>query len=58
MPPALLLNNKIPRTKITAINYEIDNRIHQKLEAHAKIMKDKMKKYFDNGYNTNIVKCI
>ena len=52
MPTALLLNNKIPRTKITAINYKIDNRIHQKLEAHEKIMKDKMKKYFDNGYHT------
>ena len=43
VPPALLLNNKIPRTKIPIINYEIDNRVHQKLESHDRIVKDKMK---------------
>ena len=52
LPPALLLNNKIPRTKIPTINHEIDNKIHQKLEVRDKIMKDKMKKYFNNRYDT------
>ena len=52
MPPALLLNNKIPKTKIPAVNHEIDAGVHQKLEAHDKIMKDKMKKYFGNRYQT------
>ena len=52
VPPALLLNKKIPRTKIPTINYEIGNKVHQKLEAHDKIMNDKMKKYFDNRYHT------
>ena len=42
-PPPLLLNNKIPRTKIPTMNHEIDTKVHQKLEAHDKIMKDKMK---------------
>ena len=37
VPPALLLNNKIPRTKIPTTD---------------KIIKDKMKKYFDNRYHT------
>ena len=41
VPPALLLNNKIPRTKILAINHEIDKGVHQKLEAHDKVMNDK-----------------
>ena len=45
VPPALLLNNKIPRTQIPTINHEIDNKVHQKLKAHDKIMKDKMKNY-------------
>ena len=53
VPPALLLNNKIPRTNIPTANHEIDKPAHQKLEAHDKIMKDKMKKYSDNGYRTN-----
>ena len=48
VPPALLLNKKIPKGRILTINYEIDNKVHQKLEVHDKIMKDKMKKYFDN----------
>ena len=48
VPPALLLNNKVPRTKIPAVSHEIDKGVHQRLEAHDKIMKDKMKKYFDN----------
>ena len=52
LPPPLLLNNKIPRTKISTINHEIDNKIHQKYEAHYKIKKDKMKKYFNNRYQT------
>ena len=52
VPPALLLNNKIPKTKIPAVNHEIDAGVHQKLEAHDKIMKDKMKKYFGNRYQT------
>ena len=52
VPPALLLNNKIPRIKIPTINREIDNRVHQKLEAHERIIKDKMKKYFDSRYHT------
>ena len=51
VPPALLLNNKIPRTKIPTINHKIDNRVHQKLEAHDKIIRDEMKKYFDNRYH-------
>ena len=46
--PALLLNNKLARTRIPTINHEIGNKVHQKLEAHDKIIKDKMKKYFDN----------
>ena len=50
VPPALLLN-KIPKTKIPAITQEIDNKVHQKLEAHDKIMKHKIKKYFDNLYH-------
>ena len=49
-PPALFLNNKIPRTKIPTVNHEIDNRVHQKLEAHDRIIKDKMKKYFHSRY--------
>ena len=52
VPPALLLNDKIPRTKIPTVSREIDNGVHRKLEAHDKIMKDKMKKYFDNRYQT------
>ena len=52
VPPALLLNNKIPRTKIPPVNHEIDKGVHQKLEAEDKIMKDEMKKYFDNRYRT------
>ena len=52
VPPALLLNDKIPRTKIPTVSHEIDNGVHRKLEAHDKIMKDKMKKYFDNRYRT------
>ena len=40
------MNNKIP--KIPTINHEIDNKVHQKLEAHDKNMKDQIKKYFDN----------
>ena len=52
VPPTLLLNNKIPRTKIPTINHKIDNRVHQKLEAHDRIIKDKMKKYFDSRYHT------
>ena len=52
VPPALLLNNKIPRTKIPTVNHEIDKRVHQKLEAHGEIMKNKMKKCFDNQYRT------
>ena len=50
--PALLLNNKIARTRIPTINHEIGNKVHQELEAHDKIIKDKMKKYFDNWYHT------
>ena len=46
--PSLLLNNEIPRTKIQTINHKIYNKVHQKLEAHGKITKDKMKKYSDN----------
>ena len=41
VPPALLLNNKIPRTKILTINHKIGKGVHQKLEAHDKIMNDK-----------------
>ena len=52
VPPAMLLNNKIPRTKIPRISHEIDNEVYQKLEAHGKIMKGKMNKYFDNRYRT------
>ena len=52
VPLAFLLNNKLPRTKIPTINHEIGNRVHQKLEAHDKIKKDKMKKYLDNQYHT------
>ena len=52
VPPAMLLNNKIARTKIPRINHEIDNGVYQKLEAHGKIMKGKMNKYFDNQYRT------
>ena len=52
VPPALLLNKKIPRTKILTANHEIGMEVHQKLEAHDKIMKDKMKKYFENQYRT------
>ena len=52
VPPALLLNNKISRTKTPTVNHEIDKGVHQKLEAHNKIMKDKMKKYFNNRYQT------
>ena len=52
VPSALLLNNKIPRTKIPKVNHEIDKGVHKKLEAHDKIMKDKIKKYFDNRYRT------
>ena len=48
VPPALLLNKKIPRTKIPTANHEIGMEVHQKVEAHDKIMKDKMKKYFEN----------
>ena len=51
---ALLLNNKIPRTKIPTINPQIDNKVHQKLEAHDKIMKDKLKKYFNNRYHKKL----
>ena len=54
LPPALLLNNKIPRTKIPTINPQIDNKVHQ-LEAHDKIMKDKLKKYFNNRYHKKII---
>ena len=50
VPPALLLNNKIPRTKIPAVSHKTDKGVHQKLKAHDKIMKDKLKKYFDNQY--------
>ena len=50
--PPLVLNNKTPRIKNPTINHEVDNRVHQKLEAHDRIMKDKIKKYFDNWYNT------
>ena len=46
--PSLLLNNEIPRTKTQTIYHEIYNKVHQKLEAHGKITKDKMKKYSDN----------
>ena len=49
---SFVVNNKIPRTKISTINHEIDNRVHQKLEAHDRIIKDKMKKYFDSRYRT------
>ena len=52
VPPVLLSNNKIPRTKIPTVNHEIDMGVHKKLEAHDKIMKEKMKKYFDNRYRT------
>ena len=53
VPPALLLNNKIPKiTKIPTTDRVIDNRVHQKLEAHDKIIRDEMKKYFDNRYHT------
>ena len=52
VPTALSLNSKIPRTKIPTINHEIDNKVHQKLKADDKIMKDKMKKYFYNRYHT------
>ena len=52
VPPAFLVNNKIPRIKIPTINHEIDNRVHQKLEAHDRIIKDKMRKYFDSRYHT------
>ena len=52
VPPALLLNSKIPRTKIPTINHEIDNKVHQKLDTHDKIMKYKMRKYFGNRYHT------
>ena len=52
VPPALLLNSKIRRTKIPAINHGIDNRVHQKLEAHDRIIRDKMKKYFNSRYHT------
>ena len=52
VPPALLLNNKIPRTKIPTVNHKTDKGVYKKLEAHDKIMKDKMKKYFDNRYQT------
>ena len=52
VPPALLLNSKIPRTKIPTVNHEIDKGFLKKLESHDKIMKDKMKKYFDNRYPT------
>ena len=48
VPPVLLLNNEIPRIKIPRINHKIDNKVHQKLEAHDKILKDKIKRYFDN----------
>ena len=34
------------------INHQIGNKVYQKLEAHDKIIKDKMKKYFDNRYHT------
>ena len=50
VPPALLLNNKIPRTKIPAVNHKIDKGVRQKLQAHDKIMQDKLKKHFDNQY--------
>ena len=33
VPPALLLNNKIPRTKIPIVNHEIDKGVYQKLES-------------------------
>ena len=57
VPPALLLNNKllnnkIPSTKIPTINHEIGKGVHQRLEAHDKIIKAKMKEYFDNAYCT------
>ena len=42
----------MPRTKIPTINHEIDIKVHHKLEAHDKIMKDKTEKYFDNRYHT------
>ena len=58
VPPALLLNNKIPRTSMPTINHEIDNRVHQKLEAHDRIIMDEMKKYFDIDITQKIVKCI
>ena len=47
VPPALLLNSKLPRTKIPTVNHEIG-----KGGVHYKIMKDKMEKYFDNRYQT------
>ena len=50
VPPALLLNNKIPRTKVPTVNHEINKGVHQKLEAHDKIMKDKIKKDSDNQF--------
>ena len=52
VPPALLLNKKIPRTKILTANHDIGMEVHQKLEAHDKIMKDKIKNYFENQYRT------
>ena len=52
VPPALVLNNKIPRRKIPRVNHKIDKEVHKKLEAHDKIMKNKIKKYFDNRYRT------
>ena len=33
VPPALLLNNKIPRTKVPIVNHEIDKGVYQKLES-------------------------
>ena len=46
-----MLKSKIPRTKIQTTDHEIDNRVHHKFEAHDKIIKDKMKKYFNNQYH-------
>lgn len=48
---AFLLNNKIQRIKIPPINQEMYFKVYQKFKAHGKIMKDKMKGYFDNRYH-------
>ena len=51
VPQAFLLNKKMPRTKLPTINQEMFYKVYQKLKAHGKIMKDKMKEYFDNRYH-------